>query len=132
MILNRGVSRRSQTGGPSESLLFAPWSKVEELRPHSPPPAVAVNLAPLKVFVFPGALPGGAPLLVLERRPLRHVDYLFSFFFPFFPSFSSLFSLSFSFFFFFGAPLVTRGAEVPKGPPGYAHAKSSSRVKQHV
>ena len=33
----RSVSRRSQTGGPSESLIVAPWSKVEECHPHPTP-----------------------------------------------------------------------------------------------
>ena len=34
----RGVTRKSQTGGPSESLILVPWSKVEEWCPHPPPP----------------------------------------------------------------------------------------------
>ena len=38
--------QKSQTGGPSELLTLAPWSKVEEWRPDNPPP-LAVNLAPL-------------------------------------------------------------------------------------
>ena len=35
--ISRGVSRRSPTRGPSMSLILAPWSRVEECRPHPPP-----------------------------------------------------------------------------------------------
>ena len=101
----RGVSRRSQTGGPSESLILAPWSKVEEWRPHHQ-------------FWHPWSFlpwsPSGAPLLVLEWRPIRHVALSFSFFLSF-PLFSS-----FSFPFFFWRPFSNPGVEVPKAPPVYA------------
>ena len=34
LLYTRDVSRRSRTGGPRKSLILAPWSKVEEWRPH--------------------------------------------------------------------------------------------------
>ena len=98
----RGVSRWSLTGGPNESLFLAPWSKVEEWRP-TPSSSPHRQFGAPEVF-FPEAT-HGAPLVVLEWRPIRHVDLSFSIFFPFFPSFFLSFSspfLSF-FFFFFGA-----------------------------
>ena len=79
--------------GPTESLILAPWSKVEECCPHPP-------------YQF------GAPkLFFLEPlHPFLHVDLLFiyvSFLFlvPFFPSFP----------FLFGAHLVTWGPKAPHG-----------------
>ena len=107
----QGVSRRSQAGGPSESLMLAPWSS--EWRPHHPP-RTSVNLAPLKLS-SPETLRGA--LLVLEWSP--NFFFLFSFFPLSFPLFSSLFlSLSFPFSSFW-RPFRDPGAEAPR-PPGYA------------
>ena len=67
---------------------------------------IAPTFGAPEVF-FPG-VPPGAPLLVLEWRPIRHVHLSFSFSFLslFFPL--TFFTFLFLFLFFFKAPLVTR------------------------
>ena len=109
-IICRGVSRRLQTGGPSKSLILSPWSKVEEGRPH-PHPSPSI----WRPWSFLPWSSSGAPLLVLEWRPIRHVDLSFSFFFPFFPSF--FISFSFPPLFLFWRPFCDPGAEASKALP---------------
>ena len=104
-------------GGGSESLILAPWSKVEEWHPHPPPSAV--NLVPLKFSPLEPLGPPGRPgLLVLEWCRICHVNLSFSFLFSFSPLFL-LFFFPFSFlwfFFFLWRTLLTRVAEAPKAP----------------
>ena len=137
--LNRGVSRRSQTGGPSESIILRPREKFIDMKAQlrrirylwkswrmgpSPPPPPPPSI--WRPWSFHPWSPSGAPLLVLEWRPIRPVDLSFSFFFPFFLSFFLFFSFlaaSFSFFFFFWRPFSDTGGRGPQSPPpGYAPA----------
>ena len=71
-------------------------------------------------------LPLNGALLVMLIYFSHFVPFFPSFFFPFFRFFFPF--LSSSPFFFFGAPLVTLGDEVPKGPPpGYAPGVSQGQ-----
>ena len=97
----RGVSKSSQTGGPSESFILA----------ASPPPVI--NLAPF----FPGPL-RGAPACAL-MAPYSSCWFIFFFLFSSFVRFSSLFlSLCFPFSSFWRS-FSDREARPPK-PPRYA------------
>ena len=107
-----GVSRRSQTGGLSESLILAPWSKVKEWCPHR-------KFGAPEVF-FPGA-PPGHPCLCLNGTYLS-CWFIFFFLATFLSLFFHSFSFPFLFLNLFGTPLLTRGG--PKAPPGYAPAPS--------
>ena len=102
----------SQSEWPSESLILAPWSKVDEWRAHPPPHRRQLG-AP-EVFI-PGA-PSGRHCLCLKLGA-PYSSYWVIFFFLFsFPSFflsnSSPF-LSFSFL----APLSRPGGPRPQSPP---------------
>ena len=88
--------------GPSESLILAPCSKVEECHSHSPLP---VNLAPHEVF-FPAT-----PACTKWGTSLIYLYYLFSFL-----SLSSFSLFLLYSFFFFGAPLVTPRVQGSKAP----------------
>ena len=111
-------------GGSSESFILAPWSKVEEWRPHHPP---CRQFGAPEVF-FPAA-PLGCPCLCLNGT--LFVMLLIFFFF--------LFSLSFSFpflsFFFWHPFNDLGGGEAPKASPGYAPAHylhSSQLISQNT
>ena len=78
----------------------------------TPLPPPAVNLAPLLFSSLELLDPPGHPCLCLNGALFVMLIYLFLSFY-FFPSFSFPFS---SFSFFFGAALVTRGAEALKTP----------------
>ena len=77
----RGISRRSQTRGPSEWLILGPRSKVEEWH-LTPPPA---NLAPLKF----SSLEPLAPCAWMAPYSSCSFTFFFVSFLPFFLPFSS-------------------------------------------
>ena len=84
-------------------------------------PPSAINLAPLK---FSSLEPlRGAPACAC-MTPYSSCWFIFFFLFAFLSLFFHLFfsSFVFPFLIFFGTPLVTRGAEALKNPPGYAPA----------
>ena len=98
-------------GGGRGSLSLASWSKVEEWRPHPPPPPSI-----WRPWNFLPWSPSGAPLLMLEWRPVRHADLSFSFLFlslPFFPLCFFPFPFLFLFFWY---PFSVPGAEAPNPP----------------
>ena len=118
---NRGVSMRSQTGGPSVinfGTLEQSWRMVPSPTPNPPP---------RRQF--------GAPEVVSSLEPLWGTPACawmvpYSCWFIFFPSFFPLFPpFFFPFHFSFLAPLLwPGGAEVSKAPPGYAPAQPFSWV----
>ena len=106
LVHSRGVSRRSQTGRSSETLILAPWSKVEEWRPQPPR-----QFGASEVFSAP---PPRCPCL-------RFNGALFVMLFLFF-TFLSIFFLSFSFpflsfFFFYWRPFSDPGSRGPQCSP---------------
>ena len=98
----RGISRRLQTRGPSESLILAKLKNG------------TVTLVPLKFSSLEPLGPPVHPCLCLNGALFVMLIYLFlSFSSIFFPSFSFPFL---SFFFFFWCPFSNPGAEAPKAP----------------
>ena len=97
-------------GGPSESLILAPWSKVEKCRPHPPPPP--------SIWRPWSFLPPWSPCLRLNLHGAPLVMLIYHTFLSFSPSFP-LFSFFLSFFlsFFFWRLFDDPGGTGPQRPP---------------